>query len=90
MPTPYAPDGGQIDAGLDANDPEKGVGHLKQDAGPVARVGLAAARAAVAQVHQHSQRVAQNLVRAPAIDIGDKPDAARSVLAARVVKGIVE
>ena len=82
--------GGEIDAGFGADGPEEGVGHLKQDARAVAGVGLAAARPAVAQVHQHSQRVAQNLVRAPSVNIGDKPDAARSAFSARVVEGIVE
>ena len=72
--------GGEIDAGRGADGPEKGVGHLKQDARTVAGVGLTTARPTVAQVHQHSQRVAQDLVRAPSVDIGDKPDAARGAL----------
>ncbi len=89
MPTPYAPGAGSIDAVLGADGAEEGVRHLEQDARAVAGVGLAAARAAMAQVHQHGQRLAQDPIRAPAVDIGHKTDAASCTLSARVIKGII-
>ena len=66
------------------------MGRLKEDARAVAGIGLAATGAAVAQVDQHSQRMAQDLVRAAPVDVGDKTDAARRTLAGRVVKGITQ
>ncbi len=81
---------GQCDAPCFTPRLEKRVRHLKQHASAIASVGLTAARAAMAQVHQHSQRVTQDLVRAPSVDIGDKSDAARGALSAWVVEGIVQ
>ncbi len=65
---------------------EEPVGDLQQDAGAVAGVGLAAARAAVPQVHQHLQRLVDDRVRALPLDVHDEADAARVVLVERIVE----
>jgi len=78
--------GGEDDAELRALAPEEAVGDLQEDARAVAGVRLAAARAAVEQVDQHLQGLAHDAVRFPALDVDDKPDAARVVLVAGIVK----
>ena len=65
---------------------EEPIGDLQQDARAVAGVGLAAARAAVPQVHQHLQRLLHDRVGTPSLDVHDEADAAGVVL----VPGIVE
>ena len=83
--------GGKFDAGSSYRPSrKKGMRHLEQDAGAVAGVGLAAACAAVAQVHQGRQRLAQDPVGALAVDIGDEADATRIVLPAWIVKSVIE
>ena len=76
-PTPYAPFGRQREGRHLAEEP---VGHLQQDAGAVAGVGLAAARAAVPQVHQHLQRLLHDRVGTAPLDVDDEADAAGVVL----------
>ena len=66
--------------------PEESIGDLEQDAGAIARIGLAAARAAVPQVHQHLQRLLHDRVRALTLDVRDEADAARVVLVQRVIE----
>jgi hypothetical protein len=66
--------------------PEKPIRHLQQDAGAVAGVGLAAAGAAMPEVHQHLQCLAHDCVRAPALDVHDEADAAGVVLVQRIVE----
>ncbi len=65
---------------------EERIGDLNQDAGAVAGVDLAPARAAVLQVDQHLQRLTDDRVRAPALDISDEPDAAGIVLMSWIVE----
>src|SRR5215475_1762400 len=74
------------DAQPGALAPQELVGHLKQDAGAVAGVRLAPARAAVQQVDEDLQRLAHDRVRATPLDVHDEADAAGVVLAARVVQ----
>ena len=62
------------------------VRHLDQDAGAVAGVDLAAAGAAMREVLQHLQRLADDGVRLAALDVDDEADAAGVVL----VPGVVE
>ena len=62
------------------------VRHLDEDAGAVARVGLAAARAAVLEIDQDAQRLAHDVVRAVSLHVDDEADAAGVVLGARIVQ----
>ena len=66
----------------------EGVRHLDQDAGAVAGIGLGAAGAAVVEVLQDLQRLLEDPVRSPALDVDDEPDAAGIVLEARVVESL--
>ena len=65
---------------------EEGVRRLDQDARAVAGVDLAAARAAVIEVAQRLQRLPDDGVRLPALDVDDEADTAGIVLELRVVK----
>ena len=65
------------------------MGHLEQDAGAVAGVGLAAARAAMVEVFQHLNRLLQDLVRLPPFDIDNKADATGVVLEPRIVQALL-
>src|SRR6185503_3541592 len=56
------------------------------DASAVAGVRLAAARAAVPQVHQHLQRLLDDRMGALALDVNDEADAAGVVLVERIVE----
>ena len=60
-----------------------------EDAGAVARVRLAAAGAAVVHVAEHFLGIDQNLVAALALDVRNKPHAARIVLERRVVQPLL-
>ena len=60
------------------------VGDLDEDAGAVAGNRIGADRTAVLQVLQDGERVLDQLVRLPALEVGDEPDAASIVLAARI------
>ncbi len=66
----------------------EGVRHLDQDTGPVAGIGLGAAGAAMIEVLQDLQRLFEDPVRPPALDVDDEPDAAGIVLEARVVESL--
>ena len=60
--------------------------HLHQDASAVARVGFAAAGAAVVEVDQDGEGVADDFVGFAAFDVDHKADPAGIVLELRVVK----
>ena len=62
------------------------VRHLHHDAGAVAGVDLAAARAAMREVHQHLQRLADDVVRFAAFHVHDEADAAGVMLVLRIVQ----
>jgi hypothetical protein len=62
------------------------VRHLHENARPVTRVGLATARAAVIQLHQRANGVADDAVGFFAFDVGDEADAAGVVFELRVVE----
>ena len=80
------PGRGQRHAGLPGGQLQKLVGGLDQDASAIAGVGLAAAGAAVIQVHQHLQRLLDDGVGLPALDVNHKANAAGLVLELRVVQ----
>ena len=80
---------GQGDAGLFARVLEKTMGHLQQHAGAIARVGFAAAGAAVVEILQDLERLQQNLVGLAAFHVHDKADAAGIVLKLRIVKSLL-
>ena len=65
---------------------EQLVGDLDQDPRAVAGVVLAAAGAAMVQVHQRRQAVADQLVGFPPLQVDDEPHAATVVLVLRVVE----
>src|SRR2546426_8028891 len=65
---------------------EELVGDLQQDARAVAGVRLAAARAAVQEVDQHQQALADDRVGLAALDVDHEADAARVVLVGGVVQ----
>ena len=66
--------------------PEEAVRHLHQDAGAVAGVDLASARAAMQQVDEQLQRLADDAVGLLALDVNDEADAAGVVLVPRIVQ----
>ncbi len=65
---------------------QEAVGHLDQDAGAVTSVGVGAGGAAVFEVDEQREGVADDGGRAMALDVGDEADAAGIVL----VGGAVE
>src|SRR5262249_50760484 len=65
---------------------EEAVRHLHEDAGAVARVRLAAARAAVLEIDQDFERAGNDRVRSPAGYVNDEAYAARIVLERGIVK----
>ena len=76
----------QREAQLLAFAGEEFVGNLDQDAGAVAGFRIAAAGAAMRQVEQNLNSLADDVVALMAADAGDKPDAASVVLVRRVVE----
>ena len=60
--------------------------HLQQNAGAVAGVFFAAARAAVIEILQHRQRLLDDLVGLFTFDMNDEADAAGVVLETRIIK----
>ena len=83
QPGRVAARGGQAEA---AGGAEQGVRHLRQDAGPVTGVRVAALGAAVVQVPQHGERLGHGVMGPAPGQVGDKPDAARVVLVLAVVQ----
>ena len=72
-----------------AMPPEKGVGNLEQDAGAVAGMGVASAGAAMLEVDQDVNGVADDVVGLPAVEVGHDAHAARVVLMSRVVESLI-
>ena len=78
---------GQLDPRLGADDlAQEAVGHLDQDPGAVAGVGLGARRPAVLEVGQGSESGAHQVVAAHTLDVGHERDPAGVVLESRVVE----
>ena len=78
---PYWPGVGQVDARAFLHDLlEEGVRHLDQHAGAVAGVDLAAAGAAMIEVHEHLDALLEDAMRLAALDVDDEADAAGVVL----------
>ena len=67
---------------------EEIMGHLDQNTGAIAGVGLAAARAAVVEVNQDLQGVRHHLVGLLALHVHHEPQPARIVLELRIVKAL--
>ena len=89
MPTPYSPGAGSAMPSLSHSLAEKRVRHLHEDAGAVAGVLLAAAGAAVLQVEQDLERLADDVVRLAVLQVDDEADAAGIVLVARIVQTLL-
>ena len=86
MPTPYSPAAGRVTRASRATSLRNSCGDLDQDARAVAGVGLAAAGAAVVQVQQDLQRLLDDRVGLPALDVDHEAHAAGVVLELRVIK----
>ena len=65
------------------------VGHLQHQPGAVARVGIGPARPAVLHRGQHRERALDHLAAAHAVGARDQAEAARIVLEAPIVKGVL-
>ena len=85
---PVVPGRGQIDRERPRLPAQETIGHLDQNAGPVPRVRLAAAGAAVQQVDQQLQPLLDDSVRTPTLDIHDEADATGVLLVRRVVEAL--
>jgi hypothetical protein len=77
---------GKRDAEGRALTTEERVGHLDEDAGPVTGVDLASARAAVQEVDERLEALADDGVRLEALDVDHESDTAGIVLVAGVVE----
>ena len=80
MPTPYVPGLGQREAQLRAFAGKELVGNLDQNAGAIAGFRIAAAGAAMRQVEQNLNSLADDVVTFLAADAGDEADPAGVVL----------
>ncbi len=78
--------GGQLEADLGGLAREEGVGDLHQDAGAVAEARIGADGAAMLEIAEHAQRVGDDLMRLPALDVGDEADAAGILFQRRIVQ----
>ena len=79
MPTPYSPGAGSEKPSSQFRD-RKSVRNLDQYSRAVAGLRIAAASAAMRQIDQNLDAFEHDVVRLPALDVGDKPDAASVVL----------
>ncbi len=76
----------QLHADVGARALEELVRHLEQDASPVARAGVAALGAAMKEVVEDLERLADDVVRLDALDIGDEADPATVLFKAGIVE----
>jgi len=89
MPRPYCPAAGSFETQLSRRLHQKFVRHLHEDAGAVAGVRLATARAAMVEVHEDLQRVRHQLVGLAPFHVDNETHAAGIVLELRVVKALL-
>ena len=86
-------DAGGVRAGgreVEVDDgPQEAVGHLDEDAGAVADVGLGVGGPAVVEVAQRGEAELDHPVRAAPVQVGDEGHAAGVVLEARVVEALL-
>src|SRR6185437_5724685 len=68
---------------------KKGMRHLNEDAGPIARIGLAAAGTAVVEVTQDLNGLLQNAVGFTPLHIDDEAHAAGLVFVPGVIKTLL-
>ena len=80
---------GQRQTGPRASLLQEGVRHLHENARAIAGVFLAAAGAAMVEIHQNLDGVLDDLVGLPALDIDQKADATGVVLEPRIVKTLL-
>ena len=76
----------QLHADVGACALEELVRHLEQDARPVARAGVAALGAAVKEVVEDLECLADDVVRLDALDVGDEADPATVLFKSRIVE----
>ena len=86
MPTPYWNGSGRFIPSGCADRAEETVRHLHENAGAVAGIGLAAAGAAMVEIDQNCQRLADDLVGLFPLDIGNKADATGVMLELWIVE----
>jgi len=77
--------GRELDTLFLAHGAEELVRHLNQDAGTVARLGVAAARAAMLQVFENLDPLLDDLVALRAVHVYDEPNAAGIAFLRRIV-----
>jgi hypothetical protein len=75
----------EVETGCRSNPAQEAIRHLDQDAGAVAGVHFASARAAVLQVDQYLEAAGDDGVGSPSGDIDDEPNTAGVVLERRIV-----
>ena len=80
---------GQADVRLLSRLTQEGVGHLHQDAGAIAGVDLTATRAAVIEVFQNLDGVAQDGIRLTPLDVGHEAKTTSVALITRVVQTLL-
>ena len=80
----------QLEAELRRHLDEKFMRRLDEDARAVARVRLAADRAAMIEVHENPQSVRHQLMGFLAFHVDDETDAARVMLELRVIKSLFQ
>ena len=86
MPTPYSPAAGKVNPRFAGDQLEELVRRLDENARAVAGIGLATARATVIQVQQDLQRLLNDGMGLPPLDVHHEADAAGLVLELRIVK----
>ena len=86
MPTPYSPGEGREKPKARRFALEKRVGNLDQNSRAIAGLRIAPASAAMRQIDQNLYAFQNDVVRLPALDAGDKPDAASVMLMLRAVQ----
>ena len=88
---PYAVLAGlrQFDANITGCAPQEFVRYLEQNSGAVPRTGIATLRAAVREIFEDLQTLADDVVRLLALDVDDKADAAGIFFVSRVVEPLL-
>ena len=79
---------GQLHAQFGAFAHKEGVGNLDEDAGAVASFGVAARGAAMGEVDEHLEPLADDFVALFAADVGDQSHAAGIVLILRMIEAL--
>lgn len=80
MATPYSPSSGEYAAALLRLFAKEAMRYLDEDARAIARVGLEANTTAMLEIDENRKRVVDDLMRAHALEVCQRPDTARIML----------